>query len=331
MEWSDLDAVRRLVDSGADARDINELYSGWTPLHLAVSKGNLPVVQFLLERGADVSMCDDGKGSVPLHYVFDCDEPSNYHRLTKLLLENGADPNTENFDEVTPFHCALPRMHLDIVKLLLDYGADVDQGAVFGTTAIHYAAMNSDIGVIKFIFEQSSIDIDSLDENERTPLFYAARRVDPEACEYLLKCRATVDLVSDVNTTPMTEAAGMVHLYIESRGLSVMNLLMRYLAKELYISRLEIHCEDREIIQGNDGYKNYYEMCWRELESMTVTKFYGNVSVFSLCKKNAKSVTVIADNRESVEAIEGLYHKHFPIYFDLIKERLNIVVKNPTM
>jgi ankyrin repeat protein len=49
--------VKFLVDNNADinAQD-NE---GWTPLHAAVSVGNLDVAKYLISKGASLSMCNN--------------------------------------------------------------------------------------------------------------------------------------------------------------------------------------------------------------------------------------------------------------------------------
>jgi ankyrin repeat protein len=52
--------VRLLVQRGADVN--HRAAGGWTPLHLAASRGSLPVIELLLEAGADpAATSDDGK------------------------------------------------------------------------------------------------------------------------------------------------------------------------------------------------------------------------------------------------------------------------------
>ncbi len=52
--WGDLDAVRCLVDAGAAVNATGD--QGCTPLFNAVMGENVDVVEFLLQRGADVSI-----------------------------------------------------------------------------------------------------------------------------------------------------------------------------------------------------------------------------------------------------------------------------------
>jgi ankyrin repeat protein len=61
--WGDADAVRLLLDAGANIND--RLEDGYTPLHHAASQGHLDVVRLLCERGAAADIEDDD-GQTPL-------------------------------------------------------------------------------------------------------------------------------------------------------------------------------------------------------------------------------------------------------------------------
>lgn len=57
---SDPIVVRRLVEAGADVLAAAE--GGWTPLHLAASRGSVALVEFLLERGGSAdARSSDGR------------------------------------------------------------------------------------------------------------------------------------------------------------------------------------------------------------------------------------------------------------------------------
>lgn len=52
--------------------------------------------------------------------------------LIKLLLENGADPNSENRVMETPLHCAAKFGTVEICNLLLRFGADKNKKNIIG-------------------------------------------------------------------------------------------------------------------------------------------------------------------------------------------------------
>lgn len=99
-----------------------------TCLHHAAYNGNLPLVEFLLENGAFVTVKDQNDRT-PLFdaiYVARNNKPPSWNsRVVNTLLAHGAQPTIN-----TPAHGGTPlywacRLHNpEIVKLLLDYGAD---------------------------------------------------------------------------------------------------------------------------------------------------------------------------------------------------------------
>jgi cytohesin len=101
--------VRSIVEH-SDA-DINSLSAtGWTALHLAAFQGNLALSQFLLERGASLTIRDQ-KGLVPLNLA----QLGGYKPVVDLLKggeygESGTDP------------AALGKLFLETVKLALAGG-----------------------------------------------------------------------------------------------------------------------------------------------------------------------------------------------------------------
>ena len=56
------DAVEPLLEHGADPN--TQQVGGWTALHAAADRGNVPLVELLLARGADPSLASDG-GQTP--------------------------------------------------------------------------------------------------------------------------------------------------------------------------------------------------------------------------------------------------------------------------
>lgn len=56
--WNDLSAAKVLLDAGAEVNIGGDL--GYTPLHLACMQGNAEMVQFLVDRGADLFALSEG-------------------------------------------------------------------------------------------------------------------------------------------------------------------------------------------------------------------------------------------------------------------------------
>lgn len=72
---------------------------GRTPLHWAVDRGHMKVVEHLLSRGADVN-AKDMEGQTTLHYATMCEREG----IAKYLIKHGADPSSKDNDGVTPYN-----------------------------------------------------------------------------------------------------------------------------------------------------------------------------------------------------------------------------------
>jgi hypothetical protein len=126
-----------------------------TPLHAAIAKRNVDVMQLLLAHGADVTALDDA-GSTPLH------EASRGGRLTmmELLLDRNVDVNAQDNVGTTPLHLASREGELEVARALLQHGASPDSRNVGDRTPLHIASLNGHLDVVQLLL-QSGASIDS--------------------------------------------------------------------------------------------------------------------------------------------------------------------------
>ena len=94
-------------------------HKGLTPLHYAVNKLSIDLVQLLLNHGANGNV-KDHNGLTPLHYAVKVSRTD----LVKLLLSHGANGNVKDHNGLTPLHYAVYGYDTDIVQLLLNHGAN---------------------------------------------------------------------------------------------------------------------------------------------------------------------------------------------------------------
>lgn len=94
-------------------------HKGETMLHVLAMKGDVNVINKLLQDGDDPNV-KDYAGWTPLHEA--CNH--GHHAVVDLLLSNGAVINIPGYANCTPLHDAVLNGHLDIVKLLIAKGAD---------------------------------------------------------------------------------------------------------------------------------------------------------------------------------------------------------------
>lgn len=104
---SDLPAIRRALDAGADPSYPDE--TGQTALHFAADRACLSAVEMLVEARADVGAVDeDGVGvlqSAVLGGGGDGGE-KDMREVVKMLLKAGADPDAEDGDGESARSCA---------------------------------------------------------------------------------------------------------------------------------------------------------------------------------------------------------------------------------
>ncbi|XP_040033244.2 LOW QUALITY PROTEIN: ankyrin repeat domain-containing protein 22 [Gasterosteus aculeatus] len=145
----DVHHLYRLLREDANQLNVQDRHNGDTPLIAACRRGNLRVVRYLLDNGADVHLPNEKqrtslhylskrsfslldyllisilmpilllgyflmKGNTALHYV--CQRKS--HRLIPLLLNSNADTNITNNEGETPLDIATRLKFKNIVQML---------------------------------------------------------------------------------------------------------------------------------------------------------------------------------------------------------------------
>jgi uncharacterized protein len=96
---------------------------GFQPLGLAAFFGHTDIVEYLLNKGAEVnSPSRNAMRVMPLHSAI-----ANRHAaIVQLLLDHGANVNAAQADDFTPLHEAAQNGMLDVTRWLLDHGANVN-------------------------------------------------------------------------------------------------------------------------------------------------------------------------------------------------------------
>jgi ankyrin repeat protein len=118
VEGRNISLLRWLLTKGLAIDD--GLGDGHTPLTLTSEVGDANMVSFLLRHGADVNQQNRRTRFGPLGFATLYD----HSLVTRVLLENGADPNDTNRDSVTALGRAVRACDGESIRLLLEYGAD---------------------------------------------------------------------------------------------------------------------------------------------------------------------------------------------------------------
>ena len=115
----DLVKVQTLIEKDPKLLNKKGVLNWMTPLHFAAERDQLPVVKFLVEKGAKVNVTDD-QDRTPLHKA----ARQGYLPVVTYLVNNRAKINMRDNMGFTPLHFAVKALSLRMVKFLVANGAD---------------------------------------------------------------------------------------------------------------------------------------------------------------------------------------------------------------
>ncbi|HLH38212.1 MAG TPA: ankyrin repeat domain-containing protein [Bryobacteraceae bacterium] len=121
---------------------------GTTALHWAAFRDDLETAKILIQAGANVRVTTREGGITPL--IMACTNGSA--PMIQLLLNAGADVNQAKTNGTTPLMTAAASGSAEAVKILLDHGADVNaKESAHGQTALMFAAALNRDAVIRVL------------------------------------------------------------------------------------------------------------------------------------------------------------------------------------
>jgi ankyrin repeat protein len=228
---------------------------GCTPLHVAIcNKVGLDLIKLLLAHGADLNAQTDQGGSV-IHAAIDYDSEAldflldtgkcnlelkderGYTPLghaigfkphyIKLLLQKGASTNVKDHKGESLLHFAA-RNSPESLGILVGYmRKQVNSPSTTGLRPLHRAAEN-DVRCVQLLLTHGAM-VDALNNNNETPLHYAASYGKPECVELLVKHGAFIDnRISDNVVFEQVHYGGFtpLHLAVYKKHLEAIKTLV---------------------------------------------------------------------------------------------------------
>ena len=159
-----------------DAKGYNDL----TPLIFACFRGHLPIVEYLISKGADIE-AKDKSGNSLIHF-----SSTRFLSIVQYLIEKrNIDKDIKGYEERAPLHHACNGGHLQIVEYLISKGANIEAKDKNKKTPLHYACYKGHLQIVEYLISKGA-NIKAKDSSENTPLHYASKMSQTDVVKYLL-------------------------------------------------------------------------------------------------------------------------------------------------
>jgi ankyrin repeat protein/L-ascorbate metabolism protein UlaG (beta-lactamase superfamily) len=152
---------------------------GRTPLHVAVMGGHKELMEFLIQKGANIDALD-AEGRTPLIGAIMSRKPE----LAHTLVNRGADVKIKSKEGASAIIYTLFFGPEDLIEPLLDHGQNVNERFIGGVTLMQGAAAMGNINAMKILFEHGA-DVNAISERGETALYFGVREGKTEIVEWL--------------------------------------------------------------------------------------------------------------------------------------------------
>lgn len=171
-------------------------------------QGNTFYLKVILQDGADIES-QDSFGRTPLSWA----ARKGHTDAVRLLCERGANLEVRDREGFVPLLYAIQNQHVDVAKLLLARGAATESKfPTSGRTALHAAAARGHMALVELLCEAGA-DLGAQDHQGHPPLFTAAREGHADVVQFLLERGADVDARSELGT-PLIQATWYGHIAV---------------------------------------------------------------------------------------------------------------------
>jgi ankyrin repeat protein len=203
----DLDAVKRLVDQGADPSAHTGGGAQRPAWMWAIVARDTRATELLLSKVKTVDR------AAALQQAANRNDVS----LARTLLDKGMPIDAQGFDRSTALLIAAASGHIDVLGLLIERGASVNAPDDFGDTALMAAVRAGSLDAVNALVAARA-DVNLADKEGRTALVWAVRSQRPDIVDALRAAGARGTATRDISGLPTIRLAVERSLPLIQRG-----------------------------------------------------------------------------------------------------------------
>ncbi|MFC4094244.1 ankyrin repeat domain-containing protein [Euzebyella saccharophila] len=197
--------IKYLVENGNDVNKTT--HDSRTYIFWAASRGNLEVVEYLIENGAKMDV-KDSHGYGPLSFTAATGQQDT--KVYDLLMEGGADLTKEkDHHSKNALLVAIGRAKdLKLVDYFVSKGLDINSTDDHGNGVFHYASQGGNIAILKELKDRG-VSITMNPETSENAIFFASksREANIALFEYLESLGLKVNTTTKDGETPLHNLA----------------------------------------------------------------------------------------------------------------------------
>ena len=236
VQTGNLDCVKVLLNYKADIEEQGESFkcrafqpdavirstylreSAYTgpPLFLAAANGNLDILSYLFEQGANVNASSSSQYADPWSLPSEFDDylpiwrtplivalTNGHNDAFTFLIDKGADVNLQDHHGYTALHHAVQSKNFDAVSCLVHNGADINLfTSINKQTPLMLACQSHNMDAINFLLNKGA-EVNLQDKDGKSALHFASSNI----WYWFIQNLADVNMCDNHNCTPLMQAS----------------------------------------------------------------------------------------------------------------------------
>ncbi|XP_048238696.1 ankyrin repeat domain-containing protein 50-like [Haliotis rufescens] len=274
--------------------DINRKHCGLTPVMLAALNGKLAVFNFLVQKGADLSIKHaDYETILPMACK------GGNIEIVKYALEQNIDAMSSNgMDDNAAAVIAARRGHRDIFDLLVKKGANLTMKEE-NNNILLMACEGGNVDIVKYVLKQNIVDINSKNDEELTPAMVAASLGHKEMFDLLISEGADMTHVSEDDDK-------ILHLACYGGNVDIVKYVLKQ--KILDINRKDDDGWTPAMMAIYGGHRDILYLLVREGANLTQRNYEHRNVLHVACSSKQTKITkyLITNTPVMLAALQGL-------------------------